>query len=215
MFDTRANLFCHGVTHMPAPLDRNIRRQIFARLQQGRQPADIAFELQLPARTVRRLCQRFRAQGKTALEPSYHRPAPATPSATIKEALLLHEQHPTWGAAYILLELQKRHPQMADLPSERTLQRRFREAQQPPAPPGRKPAAERAQATRVHEVWQMDAVEQCPLQTGQKISWLRWVDEYSGAVLGTVVFPLRHVWSSARDRGRERFAPAFYAVGHA
>jgi hypothetical protein len=200
---------------MPAPLARNLRQQIFMRFQQGRQPADIAFELQLPSRTVRRFCQRFNALGKMAIEPSYHRPAPAVLSATMKEALLLHEQHPTWGAAYVLLELQNRYPDIADLPSERTLQRRFRDAKQPPAPPGRKPAAERARATRCHAVWQMDAVEQCPLQTGEKISWLRGVDEYSGAVLGTVVFSLRNVWPSARVRGRRRSAPVFHAVGHA
>lgn len=194
---------------MPAPLGLHVRRQIFTRLQRGRTPADIAFELHLTPRTVRQLCQRFREHGKGSLDPSYHRPSPTTLSGTVKKAMLLREQHPTWGAAYILLQLQQRHPELANLPSERTLQRRIREVQQPPAPPGRKPPGDRALATQPHEVWQMDAVEQCPLKSGQKISWLRWVDEYSGAVLGTVVFPPRDLRPSARDGGGQRFAPAF------
>src|SRR5439155_3650579 len=134
---------------------------------------------------VRRLCQQFRQQGQAALRPRYRRPPPPPPPPALTQALQLHELHPTWGAAYILVELRRQQPPLTDLPSERTLQRHFRQAQQPPAPKGRKPACQRARATRPHQGWQMDAVEQCPLQTGQQISWLRWVDEYSGAALGT------------------------------
>ena len=49
-----------------------------------------------------------------------------------------------------------------------------------------------AQADRAavpHDTWQMDASEQLRLGSGQGISWLRLVDEYSGAFLGTTVFP--------------------------
>jgi hypothetical protein len=35
----------------------------------------------------------------------------------------------------------------------------------------------------------MDAVEQLRLGSKQGVSWLRLVDEYSGAFLGTTVFP--------------------------
>jgi hypothetical protein len=194
---------------MPAPLDVHIRRQIFTRLHQGRTPSDIAFELHLTPRTVRRLCHRFREHGKASLAPSYHHRTPPALTGTVKQAMLLREQHPTWGAAYILLNLRQRHPEVANLPSERTLQRRLQESRQAPAPPGRKPPSDRALATRPHEVWQMDAVEQCSLKTGEKISWLRWVDEYSGAVLGTVVFPPCDIRPSARDGGRQCFAPVF------
>ena len=37
----------------------------------------------------------------------------------------------------------------------------------------------------------MDAAEQVPLQTGQRVSWLRIADECSGGVLWTDVFPPR------------------------
>src|SRR5262249_55120771 len=39
-----------------------------------------------------------------------------------------------------------------------------------------------------HEVWQMDACEQIPLGNGQRVCWLRGVDECSGAILWTEVF---------------------------
>ncbi len=200
---------------MPAPVSLTLRRRILARCQQGRDPADIACELALAPRTVRRLCQLFREHGVAALEPSYHRPSPPVRSPALEQALLLHEEHPSWGAVYVLLRLEQLQPGITDLPKERTLQRRFRESKRPPAPPGRKPASTRRGAQRPHEVWQMDAVEPCPLQTGQKISWLRWVDEYSGAVLGTVVFPLRDVRPSAGDRSGPGSAPAISAVGPA
>jgi hypothetical protein len=200
---------------MPAPLGPPVRRLIYARWQQGRSPTDIAFEFDLAARTVRRLCQQFHDRGDAALAPAYRRPGPAPLTEAVGEALAVRDQHPTWGAAYILLNLRQRRPGRDDLPSERTLQRRLRGARQPPAPPGRKPPADRARAARPHEVWQMDAVEQCPLRSGQLISWLRWVDEYSGAVLGTVVFPPRDVRPGAGDGGGRRPAPGVSAVGAA
>jgi hypothetical protein len=37
----------------------------------------------------------------------------------------------------------------------------------------------------------VDAAEQVPLRSGRRVCWLRIVDECSGAVLETVVFPPR------------------------
>src|SRR5205814_3520080 len=47
----------------------------------------------------------------------------------------------------------------------------------------------RAKATQPHEIWQVDASERIPLANRQQVCWLRVVDEASGAVLGTAVFP--------------------------
>jgi hypothetical protein len=44
-------------------------------------------------------------------------------------------------------------------------------------------------ASQAHDIWQMDAVEQLRLGSGDGVCWLRLVDEYSGAVLATTVFP--------------------------
>ena len=43
-------------------------------------------------------------------------------------------------------------------------------------------------ADQPHQVWQMDATEQIPLRSGQRVSWLRLVDEASGAALFSQVF---------------------------
>jgi hypothetical protein len=160
------------------------------------------------------LCGRFRQHGDAALETSYQAPAPAPPSPALEQALLLHRQHPSWGASFLLHKLQRMCPE-CELPNVRTLQRWFRRHALPPAPPGRKPEAIGPSARWPHEVWQMDAVEQLALRTGEQVSWLRWVDEYSGAVLGTVVFPLRNLRLGSGGRGARRDAPAISAVGPA
>jgi hypothetical protein len=192
-----------------------VRRRILEHQRRGLRPAAIARHLGLPERTVRALCARFRARGGAAVAPDYQGPAAAAPSRAIQQALLLHAQHPGWGAPYLLLRLRQEQPELRDLPSARTLQRWFARQQQPPAPAGRKPAAARVGARRPHEVWQMDAVEQLPLQTGQQVCWLRWVDEWTGAVLGTEVFPLRQFRPGAAGGGAARAAAAVWPLGFA
>src|SRR5262249_12665748 len=108
---------------MPAPVPLPLRRRILERQQRGECPAAIARALGLAERTVRALCARFRAPGGAAPGPSYRPPAPAPPSPVLQEALLLHAQHPSWGAPYLLLQLRQPRPRGTDLPSARTLQR--------------------------------------------------------------------------------------------
>lgn len=197
---------------MPAPLSSAVRQRIFALWQQHLSPAAIAAQLHLRPRSVRHLCAAFRQQGDTALRPAYPTTTP-TPSPAVQQALLLHQQHPTWGAPYLRIRLRQLHPELTDLPSVRALQRWFRRTAQPPAPPGRKPDTEHTRAAQPHAVWQIDAVEQLRLGSGQFVSWLRCVDEFTGAVLGTVVFPPGAVRSSARDGGPRCPAAVLSPVG--
>ena len=185
---------------MPAPLSFAQRQRIFVYWRQGLRPGVIAQRLQLAPRSVRRLCRAFERRGESALLPAYPRQPPAKPTPALQQALLLHQQHPTWGAPYLRLRLREFYSERSDLPSVRTLQRWFRRHDQPAARPGRKPASTSNRASEPHGVWQMDAVEQLRLASVQQVSWLRWVDEFSGAVLGTRVFPLVGVWASARGR---------------
>src|SRR5262249_4540067 len=59
------------------------------------------------------------------------------------------------------------------------------------------------QAVHPHEIWQVDAVEDVPLATGQRICWLTVTDEVSGAILATEVSPPPQVGTGppARDPG--------------
>src|SRR5262249_30443014 len=160
--------------------------------QQGRSLADLAASFGVCPRTVRHLLRRFREHG--ALEPAYDhcgRPS-ATPTPLIAEALRLRQQHPRWGAGLIRVVLQEAHPQAA-VPCVRTLQRWLCRLQEAPAPPGRRPDSVATRAQRPHEVWQVDAADQMRLRTGRQVSWLRVIDECSGAVLKTVVFPPREL----------------------
>src|SRR5437763_1765721 len=58
--------------------------------------------------------------------------------------------------------------------------------------PGPDPAAtRRGRAGRPHQTWQIDAAELIPLRDRRLVCWLRIVDEATGAVLKTAVFPPR------------------------
>ena len=69
------------------------------------------------------------------------------------------------------------------------------------------------QAVEPHEIWQVDAVENVPLATGQRISWLTVTDEASGAILATEVSPPPSVGTCPRAaiqtmfRGSSRLGP--------
>jgi Helix-turn-helix domain len=173
---------------MPPPVPLPLRRLIRRRADRGDSAAAIAAALRLCPRTVRHLLQDWRQQPQR-LEPAY-RPGPGRPAdhPLYAQALALRAQHPTWGAGYIRVRLAALADPAA-LPSERTLQRWFRRQDAPPAPPGRRPPAEAGRATAPHDTWQVDAVEQLRLGSGQGVCWLRLVDECSGAFLGTTVFP--------------------------
>jgi len=151
----------------------------------------VAEELAVSLRTVRRLFRNFAQRGEDAIAPRYGscgaRPSCGTRQGLLDEALQLRTQHPTWGAPLIQIKMRHAHPRRV-LPSPRTLQRWFEKQAVPAAPTGRRPAMVVAAAERPHEVWQMDAVEKTPLATGHGISWLRIVDEWTGAVLDTKVF---------------------------
>ncbi len=94
--------------------------------------------------------------------------------------------HPRWGAGRILVQL-LRCCAIRPLPHAATVRRWLRQAglaaPTPPDTPDRVP-----HATEPHQIWQMDAAEQVPLRTPQRVCWLRLVDEASGAVLFSRVY---------------------------
>ena len=200
---------------MPAPLPPTLRRLIWLRSRRGQTAAAIARALQLCPRTVRHLLRRARDPANPP-GPAY-RPGPGRPAddhPLRARALALRQQHPTWGAGYIRVRLAA-EADPAPVPSERTLQRWFRRQRHPPAPGGRRspPAAGRADAP--HDTWQMDAVEQLRTADGQGACWLRLVDEYTGAFLGTTVFPPVLLGPRPRGRGPAALAPRLRALGAA
>ena len=200
---------------MPAPIPAPVRQKILVRWTKGESVARLADEFQLSARTVRHLVHRFAQRGQEAVAPDYGACATKklpTDSPVFQKALEMRRQHPTWGGGLIRVLLREADEES---PSERTLQRWFQRHELSPAPVGRRPTSSAQRATQPHDVWQMDAVDQLRLGSGQKVSWLRLVDECSGAVLQTVIFPPRLLEFGRTPTRPRDAAPGFYAVGTA
>jgi transposase len=190
-----------------------VRRAIYRRWRKHEAVTSIAQDLGLAERTVRCLVQRFAQRGEPGLLPDYTGcGTKSIPSSVHQQVLQMRLQHPTWGAGLIRVLLQR---DCDACPSERTLQRWFRRAAAAPALPRRRPASADQRARRPHEVWQMDAADQMLLASGQGASWLRLVDECSGAVLQTTIFPPTVLEPGADQRRAKRVAVRFFPPGKA
>jgi transposase InsO family protein len=175
---------------MPRPVPLPIRSAIARRVAAGDAAADIAAALGRPARTLRRLVRRCRLTGQLP-GPDYSRcgrPLGGANQALRQRALDLRKLNPRWGARLIQAVLPV--PDGVARPSASTVARWLRRAGLAPAPRGR-PAADRPRPACPHERWQMDACEELPLADGSYACWLRLVDVFSGAILGTALFAAR------------------------
>jgi transposase InsO family protein len=165
---------------------------------------------------VRRLFAGFAVHGDAEINPHYDHcgvhQTRRTAQKILDTAMQIRIEHPPWGAPLIHVLMQQAQKR-ADLPTPRTLQRWFKKRAAPPAPPGRRPALNPERAQQPHEVWQMDAVEHVPLADQQQISWLRIVDELSGAVLQTNVFPQGAFGTVGATTVQEHVRDAFFRWG--
>jgi len=190
---------------MPKPVPIPVRRKLLHRAQQGESTASLAAAFALAPRTVRHLTRRFRDRGPDGIAPDYHTPQKlphAYPDPVRRAALALRREHPTWGAALIWVALREQRPDLAR-PHPSTLRRWLRDAGLGPAPPSRRPHTPSKRATAPHQTWQVDASERIALADGTQVCWLRVVDEATGAVLRTVIFP-----PSLLESGRSPGHPA-------
>jgi transposase InsO family protein len=186
---------------MPAPVPLPIRQAIWARHQANESVTELARTYGLAPRTVRGLIQRGRQRGVEGLAAD-----PTVPAArerpnhpAYEAAIQLRRQHPGWGSDLIRVMLAEQG--LAPLPAARSLRRWFAAAGLNPAPPGRRPQSERRRARAPHQTWQVDAAEEMRLADGSRVCWLRIADEFTGAVLGTAIFPPRALERRARDLG--------------
>jgi len=199
---------------MPRALSDAQRSAIWERAQEHQSPATIAAQLHLCPRTVRHLLAGFRRQdGPQQPRYSHCGRCLAPTRQTIHSLVLqLRRQHPGWGAGRIQLQL--RRLGLQPVPPGRTLRRWL--AQAGLAPKRRpRPRPTPGPPTQPHDIWQMDAAEQVPLASGQRVSWLRLVDQFSGAVLQTVVFPPGELVGGPSRAGAGLLAPGIRPLGPA
>ena len=95
---------------------------------------------------------------------------------------------------------------LAQLAGDPTLVPGRRVGTRPPA--GRRAAASTSRAEKPHQTWQIDASEHIRLADGAEVCWLRILDEATGAVLRTDVFPPRLLDSGRPSRHAERHVEA-------
>jgi transposase len=183
---------------MPAPVPVPVRQAIWVLHQRGSSAGELASQFGLATRTVRGLIRRASQRGIEGLDPDpTHPERPSPPPDPVREtALQLRRDHPTWGAGLIRVWL--RRSGVGGLPGIRQIQRWFAEAGLNPAPRGRRPRSAGRRAQSPHETWQVDASEKIPLANGSQASWLRIVDESTGAVLSTAIFPPRSMEPGTR-----------------
>lgn len=194
------------------------RQVIFQRTGLGHQADDVADDLGLNPKTVRTLMARFAKAGAAGITPGYARcglnQARRSDVDLIGEVIMMRCQHTTWGAGIIRVVLAERHPDRT-LPSERAILRAFAKVGLNPAPAGRRRGGPGRRAERPHDTWQIDAADQMKLVDTARASWLRIVDECSGAVLETAVFPPRVLEHRTGRRDPSDAPPLLREVGAA
>ena len=178
---------------MPRAIEQGIRTAIWQAHQKEKlESVALAQRFGLPRRTVQDLLLQARRNDGTMPSPAYHCPQPASQRLAkdpiFLQAQALRRDHPEWGSELIRILLAEHFPK-ALVPSSRTLQRWFDQVDLLPALPGRRLLPVYRRATAVHQTWQIDATDQVPLADNSLASCLRFVDECSGAFLGSRVFP--------------------------
>lgn len=192
-----------------------MRQELHRRSLAGQPATQIAKEMRLAERTVRRLLARLGPQpAGEAFLPSYARCGHqrACHSDLYKASVRLRLENPDWGAGRICVSLPQECPGQ-EAPAPRLVRRWLAQAGLAPKPAILRPPEDGRRAQEPHHVWQMDACEQIPLGDATRASWLRGFDECSGSVLWTDIFPPRAL---GQGRGRPdagRDASGLLALG--
>lgn len=176
-----------------------VREQMYNLQKSGQTATMISKSLGLPFGTVKQLCRRFRQLGEEGISPSYHNCGKqvALGLADQKSAFLsLKLEHPSWGAPRLRVEQQLLREQQnagkdaaAPLASVRSINRWYRqEGLNKPRKQTNEPSIGRSKAP--HNIWEVDAKERLTLVDGSPACYLTITDEYTGAWLEAIVFPL-------------------------
>jgi hypothetical protein len=173
------------------------RESIICQRKSGVSMAEISETLNISYDSVRTMCKRYseshlpESDLKSVLTPHYSNCGPKREkwsSDIVDIVLFTKTEHPRWGAPRLLVDLERQLPGQP-LPSIRTVERWFRKNNLS-KPPRQKGEAAIGRSRGVHNIWEVDAKENLTLLDGQEACYLTTVDEKSGALLASPVFPL-------------------------
>ena len=177
-----------------------LRMQIVNDCNSGLTYTEVSEKYSVHYNTVREYYKKYQSKGEKGLIPDYSncgKQLPSSEDLIYRATCWLKRLHPDWGAPFIRIKLEE-HYQGHDLPSIRTMQRWFQyKGLNKVASRLPKPIADWAK--KPHDTWQVDAKEQVVLADGGKGCWLTIVDEKSGALLATLVFPPQQDFSSTTN----------------
>ncbi len=178
---------------MPKPIPMALRRSIIERYKKGEKISTLARNYNVNRGSIYSLIRRMEQTGNVeGLKPRYGKcgkPRPEESQFIFRAVRCMRTWHPNWGSEKIRAEMLRMRPGLA-LPHYRTFNRWFHwNGQITTAPKSTLPKQSPKRATRLHEIWQIDAKEEMTIADGSKNCWLNITDEYSGAVIDPPVFP--------------------------
>jgi hypothetical protein len=178
---------------MPEPIPMAIRQSIVERHARGETISSLSRQFQVSRRSVYNLINRHSCEGDSGLRPRYAncgQQRPLESDFLFRAVRCMRAWHPGWGSEKIRAEMQRMRPNLA-LPHYRTMTRWFHwNGQMEIRLKSKLPQTGTRQATRLHEIWQIDAKEEMRIANGSKNCWLNVTDEYSGGVMDPPVFSL-------------------------
>ena len=177
---------------MGKAIDKSIRLRIVQEHSLGKSCKELALAYNIGYKSVLRFCKAYKQGGEDGLNNSYKNCG----TDELKFAHLIYRSacwlkylHPNWGAAYILIQLEKRHGSTYELPNERTAQLWFKQKGYNKQRLKNKPSTfSVTKASFIHDIWQIDAKEKVKLGNDSLVCWLTITDEYSCAILEAPVF---------------------------
>lgn len=200
---------------MGKALSRVLREDLIRLYKAGTSLTDICKTLSISYSVVRLHCKRYRENGESCLSNNYHncgrRGCRIKPE--IIETCLQLRRSRFWGSRRILVELKELF-RSEKLPSERSINLLLQQNKlTEPREVHNHPSIGRS--TNVHNIWQVDAKEQCTLKDGSRACYLTITDEFSGAWLSGIAFGYARIAQVPLEEVREALLQVFARWGKA
>jgi transposase len=168
-----------------------IRKQIVELKQSGKKHLEVSDSLGISQETSKSIWKRYKLEGDHCLVAKYKncgRTISESEEKNFRLVRFLKQLHPDWGIKFICMKIEEKFSHLK-LRSVRQYQSRLSKDK---LHKSKLPIAENAERAKFpHDTWQIDAKERVKLLDGTEVCYITVVDEASGAILATRVFPPR------------------------